>query len=154
MTLNMEVADIRSEFEDTIFMYENRLAQNGIVLNYEDYVEDIPEISCDPKRLRQVFLNILDNAAKHGSDGKRIDTSITCNANTVQITIRDYGAGIAEDELPLVKKKFYKGSSKTRGTGIGLAVCDEIVLLHGGKLSLENAAGGGTMVTIEIPITQ
>ena len=53
-----------------------------------------------------------------------------------------------------MKKKFYKGSSKARGTGIGLAVCDEIVGLHGGTLTLENAEGGGTLVTIVLPATQ
>ena len=65
--------------------------------------------------------------------------------------IRDYGPGIPEDEIPLVKKKFVKGSSKARGTGIGLAVCDEIVELHSGSLTLENAPGGGTLVTITLP---
>lgn len=70
------------------------------------------------------------------------------------IRIRDYGCGIPEEELPLVKKKFYKGSSKARGTGIGLAVCDEIVEMHGGKLLLENAEGGGTLVTIQLPTAQ
>lgn len=72
----------------------------------------------------------------------------------VVVRIRDHGPGIPEDELPLVKKKFYKGSSKARGTGIGLAVCDEIVGLHGGTLTLENAEGGGTLVTIAAPATQ
>ena len=154
MTLNIELADIRAEFEDTIYMYGSRLAQDDIVLSYEDTDDDIPEISCDPKRLRQVFLNILDNAAKHGSEGKRIDTSIRCNGDSILIQIRDYGTGIPVDELPLVKKKFYKGSSKARGSGIGLAVCDEIVQMHGGSLTLENAENGGTLVTIEIPAIQ
>ena len=53
-----------------------------------------------------------------------------------------------------MKKKFYKGSSKARGTGIGLAVSDEIVQLHGGTLELENAPGGGTMVTVRLPMSQ
>jgi len=154
MTLNMELTDIRAEFEDTIFMYGSRLAQDGIELEYLENDDDIPEISCDPKRLRQVFLNILDNAAKHGSEGKRIEASISQKQEAVLICIRDYGPGIPEDELPLVKKKFYKGSSKARGSGIGLAVCDEIVQLHGGVLTLENAPEGGTMVTVEIPISQ
>ncbi len=154
MTLNIEVTDIRAEYEDVVYMYGSRLAQDGIVLDYQDNDEDIPEISCDPKRLRQVFLNILDNAAKHGSVGLRIETSISYENDVVVVRIRDYGPGIPEDELPLVKKKFYKGSSKARGSGIGLAVCDEIVQMHGGSLTLENAEGGGTLVTVILPASQ
>lgn len=154
MTMNMEMADIRSEFEDVVYMYESRMEQDGLVLEYEDSDEEIPEISCDPKRLRQVFLNILDNAAKHGSDGGRIEASIAYEAGFVIVQIRDYGPGIPEDELPLVKKKFYKGSSKARGSGIGLALCDEIIQMHGGSLELTNADGGGTLVTVEIPAEQ
>ncbi len=151
VTLAAEVTDIRGEFEDTVFMYSSRLAQDGIQLVYLDTQQEIPEIPCDPKRLRQVFLNILDNAVKHGGEGKRIEASIGCEPGSVVVRIRDYGPGIPEDELPLVKKKFYKGSSKARGTGIGLAVCDEIVELHGGSLTLENAPGGGTLVTVRLP---
>ena len=151
MTLHMELTDIRAEFEDTVYMYGSRLAQEGITLEYLDSDEDFPEIRCDPKRLRQVFLNVLDNAAKHGGEGKRIDASIGYADGMVNVHIRDYGPGIPEDEIPLVKKKFYKGSSKARGTGIGLAVCDEIVQLHGGTIELSNAEGGGTLVTICLP---
>jgi len=154
MTLNVEMTDIRSEFEDTVFMYGSRLEKEGIHLEYMDSEDDIPEIPCDPQRLRQVFLNILDNAAKHGGDGKRIEASMCCENNFIVVRIRDFGPGIPEDEIPLVKKKFYKGSSKARGTGIGLAVCDEIVEMHGGKLTLENAVGGGTLVTVKLPDTQ
>ncbi len=154
MTLNMETVDIRSEFEDTVFMYGSRLAQEGISLKYEENDQDIPEISCDPQRLRQVFLNILNNAVKHGGEGKRIDASIVYKDDDVIVCIRDYGPGIPEDELPLVKKKFYKGSSKARGSGIGLAVSDEIVQMHGGELKLENALSGGTLVTVRIPASQ
>lgn len=154
MTLNVEQADIRSEFEDTLFMYGSRLKQEGITIRYQDTDEEIPEIACDPKRMRQVFLNVFDNAAKHGGDGKLIDASICSQEDLVIIRIRDYGPGIPEDELPLVKKKFYKGSSKARGSGIGLAVCDEILQMHGGWLELSNADGGGTLVTIALPVSQ
>lgn len=154
MTLNVEPTDIRSEFEDTVFMYGSRLAQDGIELEYLDSDVDIPEIPCDPQRLRQVFLNILDNAAKHGGAGKRIEASMDMEADYVIVRIRDFGPGIPEDELPLVKKKFYKGSSSVRGTGIGLAVCDEIVEMHGGELILANAQGGGTEVTVKLPLSQ
>ena len=151
MTLNVEPTDIRSEFEDTVYMYGSRLSQEGIQLQYIDDGEDIPEIPCDPKRLRQVFLNILDNAAKHGGEGKRIEATMKYEKDAVVVRIRDFGPGIPEDEIPLVKKKFYKGSSNARGTGIGLAVCDEIVDMHGGTLTLENAPGGGTLVTVRLP---
>lgn len=154
MTLNIDLADIRGEFEDTVYMYSSRLAQENIILDYEDSDEEIPEIPCDAERLRQVFLNILNNAAKHGGDGKRIVASIHMEQDEVVVRIRDFGPGIPEDELPLVKKKFYKGSSKARGTGIGLAICDEIISMHNGSLTLENADGGGTLVTVRLPATQ
>lgn len=150
-TLNVEKADLLAEFEDTVFMYGSRLKQEGITLEYEPPEELIDEIPCDVQRMRQVFLNILDNAAKHGGDGKRITASIAKEDGFVCVRIRDYGCGIPEEELPHVKMKFYKGSAKARGSGIGLAVCEEIVTMHGGKLTLENAEGGGTLVTISIP---
>ena len=106
MTLHVEKTDIRGEFEDTVYMYGSRLRQEGITLNYQDTDEEIPEISCDPKRMRQVFLNLLNNAAIHGGEGKRIDASIGVEDGFVTVRIRDYGPGIPEDELPLVKKKF------------------------------------------------
>lgn len=151
MTLAVEMSDIRGVLEDTVYMYGSRLAKDGIRLIYEDSEEDIPEIPCDPQRMRQVFLNILDNAAKHGGSGKRIEADMRYRDGFVTVRFRDYGPGIPEDELPLVKKKFFKGSSSVRGTGIGLAVCEEIVQMHGGTLTLENAEGGGTLVTIRLP---
>ena len=154
LTLNMEVADIRAEFEDTVFMYGSRLTRDGIQLDYQEFDGDVPEIPCDHKRLRQVFLNLLDNAAKHGGSGKRIEASMDYQNGEVVFRIRDFGHGIPEDELPLVKKKFYKGSSKARGTGIGLAVSDDIVRMHGGTLTLENAPGGGTVATVCLPENQ
>ena len=154
MTLNVEMTDLRAEFEDTVYMYGSRLRQEGIALRVLDNDDDIPEIPCDPKRMRQVLLNILDNAAKHGGEGKVIEASMALEGENIVIRIRDYGPGIPEDELPLVKKKFFKGSSKARGSGIGLAVCDEIVEMHGGRLDLENAPGGGTLVTIRLPAAE
>ena len=153
-TLNVRTCDLRADFEDTVFMYGSRLNQEGITLDYEESDDDIPEIPCDPERMRQVFLNILDNAAKHGVDGKCIEASMHREGDWIVTRIRDHGHGIPEDELAFVKKKFYKGSSKARGSGIGLAVCDEIVQMHGGTLTLENAEGGGCLVTVSLPIPE
>ena len=153
-TLHMEEVDLQAEFEDAIFTYGELFRQEGIKLTYESGDEDLPPIPGDSERLKQVFCNVLDNAAKHGGAGKRIDTSVTREGEFEVVRVRDYGPGIPEAELPFIKQKFYKGSSKARGSGIGLAVCDEIVGLHNGIFTIENAAGGGAMVTIRLPIRE
>lgn len=151
-TLSVEPMDIKAELEDAVYTYREFFRREGIELNHFDCDEEFPPIAGDPERLRQVFCNLLDNAAKHGGSGKRIDTAIARDEDQVVITIRDYGPGIPAAELPHVKYKFYKGSSKARGSGIGLAVCDEIITRHEGTLDIDNAEGGGCIVTIHLPI--
>ena len=150
-TLRIEQMDLQAEFEDAVFTYRELFRQEGIELHYDPQDEVMPTISGDPERLKQVFCNVLDNAAKHGGAGRRIDASIAPEGGWQVIRIRDYGPGVPEEELPYVKQKFYKGSSKARGSGIGLAVCDEIVKLHGGTFDIGNAEGGGAVVTIRLP---
>ena len=153
-TLSIEPIDIKAELEDAVYTYHEFLAAEGIAVYHHDCEEEFDPIPGDPDRLRQVFCNLLDNAAKHGGSGKRIDTEIYPVAGDVVITIRDYGPGIPPEELPNVKYKFYKGSSTARGSGIGLAVCDEIVKLHGGTFEIGNAEGGGAVVTIRLPSSE
>ena len=150
-TLRIEQVDLQAEFEDAIFTYRELFRQEGVELHYIPGDGELPPIPGDPERLKQVFCNVLDNAAKHGGAGKRIDASIALEDGEQVIRIRDYGPGVPEEELPYVKQKFYKGSSKARGSGIGLAVCDEIVKLHGGTFEIGNAEGGGAVVTIRLP---
>lgn len=150
-TLRLEPVDLQAEFEDAIFTYQELFRQDGIALEYEMGDGDLPPISGDPERLKQVFCNVLDNAAKHGGAGKRIAASIAREGGQQVIRVRDFGPGIPEEELPFVKQKFYKGSSKARGSGIGLAVCDEIIKLHNGTFDIGNAEGGGAVVTIRLP---
>ena len=151
-TLSVEPMDIKAELEDAVYTYREFFRREGIELNHFDCDEEFPPIAGDPERLRQVFCNLLDNASKHGGSGKRIDTAIARDEDQVVITIRDYGPGIPAEEMPHVKYKFYKGSSKARGSGIGLAVCDEIITRHEGTLDIDNAEGGGCIVTIHLPI--
>ena len=152
--LSIEKMDVEAELEDSVFAYGELLRQENMELNYTQSPTPIPPIPGDPERLRQVFLNILDNASKYGRTGGAIDISIAKQSDYAVIQIRDYGPGIPPAELPFVKKKFYKGSSKERGSGIGLAVCDEIITRHGGDLILENAEGGGVRVTIRLPLAR
>ena len=152
-TLQVEDTDLQAELEDAVYSYRELFRQDGIALEYSsDRAEYSEVISGDPERLKQVFCNLLDNAAKHGGSGKRIAVHLSQQEGEYVITIRDFGPGIPEAELPYVKQKFYKGSSKARGSGIGLAVCDEIVQRHGGRLDIANAEGGGTVVTVYLPL--
>ena len=160
-TVNISQIDVEAELEEAIFTYAEILRQESISLEYTPPDEPLPMIAADPQRLKQVFLNVLDNAAKYGREGRRIIVGIGLECgfegterDYVRITVRDFGPGIPEDELPHVKDKFYKGSSKERGSGIGLAVCDEIVRLHDGIINIENAAGGGTIVTVMLPVNK
>ena len=151
-TLRVEKTDLLAELEDAIFTYREIFSREGIELRYE-CADDLPPIIADGERMKQVFCNVLDNAAKHGGSGKRIDVSVAAENGSMVIRVRDFGPGIPVEELPYVKQKFYKGSSKARGSGIGLAVCDEIMRLHNGTFDIANAPGGGAVVTISLPMS-
>ena len=150
-TLRVEETDLLAELEDAIFTYREIFSREGIELRYE-CADDLPHIIADGERMKQVFCNVLDNAAKHGGSGKRIDVSVAAENGSMVIRVRDFGPGIPVEELPYVKQKFYKGSSKARGSGIGLAVCDEIMRLHNGTFDIANASGGGAVVTMTLPM--
>jgi len=153
-TLNIEEIDITAELEDAIFTFREVVHQDELEFDYHNDVYETIFIPGDSNRLKQVFFNIFDNALKYGREGKRIEVYIGIIDEQIVITIRDYGRGVPEDELDNLKMKFYKGSnSKERGSGIGLAVCDEIIKYHGGTLELSNAVGGGFLVTITLPVS-
>ncbi len=152
--LNVETLDVAGELADAIFTYGTLLQQEGMVVEYTEPTAAIPCVLGDPARLKQVFLNIMDNAAKYGRAAGRMVVTIGATDTWVVIRFRDFGPGIPPEELPFVKRKFYKGSGKERGSGIGLSVCDEIITRHKGRLELENATDGrnGLFATIMLPV--
>ena len=152
--LNVEELDLAAELEDLVFTYGSLLRQDGVDLRMSPCEEDVPPIIGDAERLKQVFLNIIDNAAKYGREGEYVELALRVEPGSVVVTVRDFGPGIPENELPFVKQKFYKGSSKERGSGIGLAVCEEIIARHNGELIIANAPDKGVLVTVKLPILQ
>lgn len=106
----------------------------------------------DSTLLTRLVQNLIDNAFKYGGAEGPVEVVLRRTAGEIRLTVRDYGPGIPPEELPHVKYKFYKGSSKARGSGIGLAVCEEIITRHEGTLDIGNAEGGGCLVTIRLPI--
>ena len=149
-TMQMQTIDVIAELEDALLLYIDRAKKENITLSYNE-----PQFMCavvgDKSRLRQVFINVIDNAFKYTEAGN-IDVLAEKNDSSVVISVADTGCGIAPEDLPKVKQKFYKANRTKRGSGIGLAVADEIIGMHGGMMEIESTLGVGTTVTIVLPL--
>ena len=151
MTLKCEKMDILAELDETVFAFKDRSMREGIELTYNS--PDLPApMDGDPDRIKQVFVNILDNALKYTKQGGKILTVAEIKDDRITITISDTGCGISEEDLPHVKEKFYKTNMTVHGSGIGLAVVDEIIRMHNGTFDIDSVIGQGTTVTISFDI--
>ena len=152
-TLQMANTDIIAELDDALLIYTDKARKEKKTIHYSE-----PESLCvvygDKNRLRQVFINVIDNAMKYTDPGGSVDISVEKNDDTLSIIVADTGIGISAADLPKVKAKFYKANSTRRGSGIGLAVADEIISMHGGTLDIDSVLGKGTTVTITLPLKQ
>ena len=151
MRLHLEPIDLYAEITQVTLIMREHAQKAGIEILF-DLPEDTSAIVMgDTDRLNQVFINILDNAVKHSEPGSHIRLYVTEDDTHVRVFVEDEGEGIHEDDLPRIKERFYKGVSSKRGTGLGLAVADEIMHLHGGDLFIDSKLGEGTKVTILMP---
>lgn len=152
-SLQMANIDIIAELDDALLIYTDKARKENKTIHYTE-----PEFLCvvygDKNRLRQVFINVIDNAIKYSDPGGSVDISVEKGTDTLMITVADTGIGIAASDLPKVKAKFYKADNTRRGSGIGLAVADEIISMHGGTLDIDSVLGKGTTVTITLPLKQ
>lgn len=142
--------DLLAELEEAVVLFRDRAKREGIELIYVEAAE-LPPIVGDRDRLKHVFINIIDNAIKYSNPGGRVRVEAADMGAHVQVVISDSGVGIAKADLPNVKNKFYKANRTRPGSGIGLALADEIVRRHKGKLEIESEEGVGTTVTITLP---
>lgn len=108
-------------------------------------------VYADKNRMKEVFINIIDNAIKFTDLAGNIDIVIDLNGDEIEISIKDDGEGIKEDEIAFVASKFFKGSSSKSQTGLGLSICEEIVKAHDGRLIIKSKYGVGTVVTVVLP---
>lgn len=151
MSLRLEKIDVLAELDEAIFVFKERSKRDGIGLTYS-----VPEIPApmmgDPNRIKQVFVNVLDNAFKYSEQGGLVNVEATVDDGNLIINFSDNGCGIASEDLPNIKKKFYKANIQVRGSGIGLAVVDEIIKLHNGVFEINSELNVGTTVTIVLPV--
>lgn len=150
MVLMMDKLDILAELDESVYMQRERAAAENKHIVYEE-PEILPPVLGDRNRLRQVFINIIDNALKYSDEGGVVTIDVKLDEKNIVITISDNGCGIPAEHLPKVKQKFYKANQTVRGSGIGLAVADEIMKLHKGSLDISSTEGVGTAVTITVP---
>ncbi len=151
LTLEPQPLDIAAEVGDAVIVVERRVEAEHLHLAYE-VPEQMMPVWADPARLRQVFVNLLDNAVKYSPPGGIIRVEVLTDGANAFISIADEGPGIAPDDLENVKQKFFKGKGAVRGSGIGLAVVDEIVAAHGGGVEIQSELGRGTTAIVRLPL--
>ena len=151
LQIRKEKVDVLAELGEAVIMYQAEAQKKGLQLEYIA-PELLPPVMADPARLKQVFINIIDNAIKYSADsGGTVMVEASQYDVYVQVRVSDMGCGIAAEDLSKVKEKFYKANNTVRGSGIGLAMADEIVKQHDGILMVDSKEGAGTTVTIVLP---
>src|SRR5215469_10405620 len=114
------------------------------------------EVVADMLRIRQILINLVDNAIKYTPEGGQIELRVSRENRSAVIEVSDTGRGIPAEALPFVFNRFYRvdraRSRETGGSGLGLAIAKSICELHGGRISVQSSVGGGSRFRVEIPV--
>lgn len=151
LTMRMSTIDVLAELDEAVLVFKERSMRNGIELHYSAPELPAPMMG-DANRIKQVFVNILDNSFKYTKDGGEVNVSAELTNDNIKIVVADTGCGISASDLNYVTEKFYKANNSVRGSGIGLAVVNEIVSRHNGTLTINSIEGRGTTVTVVFPL--
>jgi len=151
-----EPAEVDREIQESLDLFAPLARSRGMTINATLGINAL--MSVDRNALRQILLNLLDNAAKYGPSGQTITVGSQVVGDRARIWVEDEGPGIPRDDRVRVWEPYVRlnrdAESSTGGSGIGLSVVRELVLLHGGRTRVESAPGGGARVVIELPLTQ
>lgn len=139
LALTKEKLDLVAEVYEAVIMFMPQAAARNVTIEFEEPEVFIP-VMADKSKIKQVMVNLLDNALKYSEDNSVIEVNIWQDKgrNTATVEVKDYGKGIHPDDIENVKKKFYKGKGAKQGSGIGLALVNEIIKLHGGSFAVES----------------
>lgn len=151
LVLALEPAAIDEIVDAVVARMRPRLQGVGVRLNVRP---DLPDVSVDPVQIDQVLTNLLENAAAHSPPGGEVQVAAASYRDSIQIRVSDQGDGIPEGERERVFEAFYRGDAAPErpGSGLGLAIAQAIVAAHGGRIWIEGAPGGGTVVVFELPV--
>lgn len=153
VTLEKSIFSIRDTIKMIEKQYMPRSRDNKIDLNI-NISEDVDLFLGDENRIKQLLINLLENAVKFTPPDGHVDLHGYTVDNNLVLIIKDTGIGIPPEDLPRVKEKFYKGKHSKSHSGIGLSICEEIVSLCNGSLDIESEVDKGTAVKVILPIKE
>ncbi|GGH22335.1 sensor histidine kinase [Paenibacillus segetis] len=129
--------------------------QKQIQLKLDDKTNRTVFVTADGNRLKQVFLNIVDNAIKFSNENSWIELVLRITDNhQVLVEVIDSGIGISEEHLKKVKDRFFQVNHQGGGTGLGLAISQQLVELHNGQMDINSELGVGTTVSVMLPLLE
>lgn len=144
--LAIDSVDLRELTDDVVALHEGLAAERGIRIEVQG---DDAIIQCDPRKVRQVIINLLQNAIDVSERGQAVSLRVRRAVDGATLRVRDHGKGIAGE---MEGKLFTAGmTTKAQGTGLGLVVARGLARQHGGELTLKNAEGGGAEATLDLP---
>ena len=149
LVLHREPTDFGALVRDAVESFRSQAQGAGVSLT-SDVADGVGSVDVDPARIRQVIGNLLSNAVRHTPSGGSVGVSVTMADNQLTVTIKDTGEGIPPDLLPHVFERFIKGPS-SKGSGLGLAIAHDIVVGHGGSVTMETPVDGGTVARVVLP---
>lgn len=152
--LEREPVDVRGLVWEAIQMLIPTADEMGVSLQLHA-PEELPRITGDTARLKQVFVNLISNAVKYNRLPGRVDVTLGADGQDFTVEVRDTGRGIPPEHLPMLFQKFFRvpaSERETKGTGLGLAICKGIVEAHGGSISVQSEVGEGSTFTIALPL--
>ncbi|WP_216086259.1 sensor histidine kinase [Mahella australiensis] len=153
MRLNRRKTDVKSVAE-YVKTHMAPVAERNAIQFTTQCRDDIPVAYMDADRMKQVLINVLDNAFKFTDTGGEVELMAWAENGHLIFDVKDNGSGIDEEDLAHIKQKFYKGKNSKASSGLGLSIADEIVRLHGGSMDIDSSLNEGTTVTIRIPLEQ
>jgi HD-GYP domain-containing protein (c-di-GMP phosphodiesterase class II)/anti-sigma regulatory factor (Ser/Thr protein kinase) len=155
--LKTETVDLGRLMDEVLPTVEPQLLAKQLSLA-RAFAPDLPAIEADPDLLKQVLVNLINNAAKFSREGSPITIHATTAGEKMQIVVEDHGMGIPPDKLGRVFERFYRveegGAERVGGSGLGLAIVKSVVELHGGTVRVESEFGKGSRFLVELPLIQ
>jgi signal transduction histidine kinase len=154
--LAQDPVDMRAVAKETMLIMRPQADQRDVTMSLQA-PDEVPAIVGDPKRLKQVLINLTSNAIKYNRDGGRVEVEIAVGQEMLKVSVSDTGPGIAPEDIPNIFQRFYRvaGTEElVKGTGLGLSVTKQIIEMHSGEITVESQLEVGTTFSFTLPIAQ